>query len=65
MQHHINDLSTHHLPSDSSFVYKIENIKLSGLSGTYLGELLRDGDSDFKKLSKSTEKRFNLECCQF
>ena len=49
------------LDSDSSFHYIIKNNKLSGLSGTYVDDLLRAGNADFKKLSEQTGKHFDMK----
>ena len=49
------------LRSDPPLHYKINNAKLSGLSGTYVDDLLRAGDTSFQKLSLLTHKSFDMK----
>lgn len=49
------------LDSYSSFHYIFNNGILSGISGTYIDDLLLSGDSAFKEISKRTEKPFDMK----
>lgn len=49
------------LKSDSSFHYIKFNNKISGLSGTYVDDLLRAGDDRFKELSQRTKNLFDMK----
>ena len=46
--HHVNDLSMNLLDSDKSLYFSLKGDMLSGLSRTYVDDIIRAGDGDFK-----------------
>ena len=60
-QHHTLDLKMSHLKSDPSFHFIKSGNTLSGISGTYVDDLLRAGTENFKQLSSKTNQRFDMK----
>lgn len=57
---HRKDLSIEPLRSDPALYSSLVNGHLKGLSGTYVDNMLRVGDSDFKARVAKTSQRFEM-----
>ena len=58
--HHRKDLGMESTRLDSAFYIWIVNGLLKGMSGSYVDDLMRAGDDDFKELAKKTASRFEM-----
>lgn len=58
--HHIQDLEMKPLRSDPALYLLMTNGLLKGISGGYVDDLIRTGDSSFKKLCSMTKRKFDM-----
>ena len=58
--HHIQDLGMMPLRSDPALYLLVTNGLLKGISGGYVDDLIRTGDSSFKQLCSKTKRKFDM-----
>ncbi len=58
--HHRKDLDMKPFKLDHALYYYINNGKLKGLSGSYIDDIIRTGDEEFKQMSNKTNRKFEM-----
>lgn len=59
-KHHRHDLKMKPFRLDPALYYILSNGFLKGLSGSYVDDLIRCGNKEFRELSKKTNERFEM-----
>lgn len=59
--HHKQELNMKAFQLDPALYYYMENNVLAGLSGTYVDDMLRAGNSKFQKIAAQTKAKFEMD----